>query len=276
LGLSSLSHLVDFSLTGKYHKLIDLLIDSSKACLEFSEENAFKICEIILDPPDIFTTENEKRFVDLCDSFSIEKQIHGPFIDVSMCSTNDKISRASVDSYVETVRICEKIGGKLVTIHPGAGNPVLSSIGTYNKKQLIRAVNELLNATANLDVGICIENMPKLTNMLLNERELEDFFSELNRDGLYLTYDTSHLWTNDGDIKILWNKFHTRIRNVHLVENFNKDSDTHPELGTGKIDFQYIFNVMRNYEYDGPMIIEVMNTKSLSRSIEYIGKTLKQ
>jgi sugar phosphate isomerase/epimerase len=274
LGISSLGHLVDNTIAGKYEPLIDLLIDSTEACLKFSEENGINICEIILDPPEISTHKNKKRFIDLCNSFSIQKQIHGPFLDISMCSHNLMISKASVESYIEAAKICVEIGADILTIHPGVVKVPIDSIRTYNEKQLARSVNELLDATVNLVVSVCIENVPKDTGILLNQKEIEEFFSALNREDLFFTYDTSHFWTNEGDVDFLWKKFQKRIKNVHLAENFDRETDMHPPLGTGKVDFRRIFEIARKYEYDGAMVIETYSAKDLPQSLEFIDHLL--
>ena len=71
----------------------------------------------------------------------------------------------------------------------------------------------------------------------------------------------------------LWSKFHNSIKNVHIVDNFSKITDTHPPLGTGKIDFKEIFDVIKKYNYKGPLIIELSDA-SLNQSINFINKFL--
>ncbi len=274
LGISSLGHIINFGLIKKdnYNDLNELLLDASDACLSFSEENKLKICELIIDPPDIFIDEKKQKFIDLCNSYSIKKQIHGPFIDLGLCSHNDKISNASVESYIETAKICQEINAKILTIHPGVANFLINSIHKYNKKQLIKALKVLLDSISDLDIKVCIENMPKKAKILLSENEIKDFFKDLNRDDLYFTYDTSHAWTVNTNIEKLWENLYDRIKNVHIVDNFDKETDTHPALGSGKINFQKIFDLIKKYDYDGSLIIEISNAGDLHKSIDFIRK----
>jgi sugar phosphate isomerase/epimerase len=273
LGISSLGHLVDKALRGNFKSMIDLLLASTEKCFKFAEKNDINIIEIILDPPVIYKSENRKRFIDLCNSYtSVIKQIHAPFTDLSLCSFNSNISKASVKSCRDAAEICEEIGAKILTIHPGLGHFLLESIREYNKKQLIKAVNELLDATANMDVLICIENMPQDAYMLGNENDIEDLLSKLNRDDIFLTFDTSHAWTCDMNVELYWEQFHNKIKNIHLADNENKETDHHPALGSGKIDFQDVFNLAKKYEYNGPMIVEIITGRALRRSIDFINK----
>ena len=275
LGISSFGHLVDKALRGKYKTTNELLVTSTEACLKFAEKNNVKYVEIMLEPPDIYTSENKKRFIDLCNSYSsITKQIHATLTDVSMCSYNINISKASVKSFIEAAEICEEVGAKILTVHPGNGHYLVSSIREYNRKQLINAVNELLDATANLDVAICIENMTKETYMLGNENEIDEFLSNLNRDDIFLTFDTAHAWECKLNFESYWEKFHKYVRNIHLADITGEEKDLHPPLGTGKIDFQKFLNLVKKYNYNGLMIIEIVTGRALRQSIEFINKLL--
>ena len=60
LGISSLGFLVDLGLSGKFNNLYDLLFDATESCFKFAEENDNKICEIVLDPPEILTSEKKQ------------------------------------------------------------------------------------------------------------------------------------------------------------------------------------------------------------------------
>ena len=187
-----------------------------------------------------------------------------------MCSFNINISRASVKSCIDAAEICDEIGAKVLVVHPGIGHFLISTIREENKKQLIRAVKELLDATANLDVMICIENMPQDAHMLGNEIDIEEFISNLNRDDIFLTFDTSHAWTCDMNLELYWEKFHKFVKNIHLADNVNKDTDLHPALGSGKINFQQILNLVKQYKYNGSLIIEIITGRALRKSIEHI------
>jgi sugar phosphate isomerase/epimerase len=150
----------------------------------------------------------------------------------------------------------------------------VSAIRKFNNEQLIKAVNELLDATSSLDVTLCIENMTRETYMLGNEIEIEEFLSKLNRDDLFLTFDTAHAWECNMNIKLYWEKFHSCVRNIHLAEIGDNDADLHPPLGTGKVDFQQVLNLAKKYKYDGSMILEIVTGRALGRSIDYIRQFL--
>jgi sugar phosphate isomerase/epimerase len=274
LGISSLGNIIDFGLNRKYNDIPDMLYHATDECLKFAEEEDIKIVEIVMDPQNIFLDTKRHEFIELLNSFSIKKQVHGPFIDVNLCSHNDLISRASVEAYIKTAKFCKELNIDIMTIHPGLANFLLESFHTYNTKQLSRAISTLLDSIKNFNLTICLENMPKNTHIMLDQDNISNILIEIGRSDLFLTYDTSHFYTNDGDINLLWEQHHNIIKNVHLVENFTTDSDTHPPLGSGKLDFKLILETIKRYQYKGALIIELSSNKDLSNSVEIIKKLI--
>ena len=274
LGISSLGIFIDNGLNSKHKDIFDIHYQSIEECLKFAEDKGIKIVEIVVDPQNLFTGTKRLEFIDLLNSYPIKKQVHGPFIDVNLCSHNDKISKASTEAYIETAKFCKEINVDVMTIHPGLANFLLKFIRDYNSKQLGRAINSLLDFTNDLNLTICLENMPKNTHIMLDQENIAEILNIIGRTDLYLTYDTSHFYTNHGDVDLLWERHHKIIQNVHLVENFTTDSDTHPPLGSGKIDFKGILETIKNYQYKGALILELSSNEEMSNSIDYINKLL--
>lgn len=275
LGISSLGYIIELGSSGNYKSLIDLQLKASEACLNFAEENRIKLVELVLDPPEMFKKENYKSFINLISSYSLEKQIHAPFIDVNLCSHNDRISNASVKLYIETVKICNAADIKIMTIHPGLANVLISKIRSFNIMRLKQTIHNLLDFSKNTEISVCLENMHQKTHIMTENSNIEEIFKIIDRQDLFLCYDTSHFYTCDGDVKKLWSVFYEVIRNVHIVDNFSKTTDTHPPLGTGKINFKEIFEIIKSYNYKGALIIELSTVKDLPQSIDYIKKLIK-
>jgi len=275
LGISALAYIIEIGSTGNYKNLFDLQLKASQACLNFAEKNRIRLVELVLDPPAMFTKENHKQFIDLISSYNLEKQIHAPFIDVNLCSYNDYISNASVKLYIETIKICNTADIKIITIHPGLANILINKTRKFNILKLKQAIQSLLDYSENTNISLCLENMPQYNNIMTENSNIEDVFKIIDRQNLFLCYDTSHFYTCDGDVKKLWSEFHEIIRNVHIVDNFNKTTDTHPPLGTGKINFKEIFGIIKSYNYKGALILELSKAKDLPQSIDFIKKLIK-
>ncbi len=270
LGIGSIAFIYDSIIHGKFGNSIDLLLHSIEKTFDFAEENDLKICEIILDPPEVLLSDAKQKFIDLCDLFPlIKKQFHAPYAYLSLCTRNPWILKATIECYIKVAEICKEIGAKIYTIHLGNAKFLHYS---YNgiKNQLIESIDVLLKGIEGMDLITCIENMPESAGFFLNYKEINNFYSEINRNDIYFTWDTGHSWSCQGNIDKLWEKIHQRIKNIHLVENLENSPDVHPTLGTGVVDFQKIFDIVNNYDYRGAMIMELHRVEDLSESIEFI------
>jgi len=274
LGISSLGNIMENAFKNKFPNISSMLYHSTEECFKFAEEHGIDVVEIVVDPQDMFIGERKQAYLDLFKSYSMVKQVHGPFIDINLCSHNKGISQASVDAYLETAQFCQELKAKIITIHPGLANFLLESLRGYNRIQLAKAISSILDLTKNLDISICLENMPKNTHIMLDQDNIEEVLRLVNRKDLFLTYDTSHFYTNNGDVNLLWERYHKIIKNVHLVENFTTESDTHPNLGSGKVNFKEILDIINNFGYKGALVIELSSNKNLQESIDYINRFL--
>ena len=191
LGISTLGHNIEYGMVNrdKYKDLIDLFLDSTQACLKLSEDQGFKVCEIIIESPDIFKDDIRTKFIEICNSFAITKQVHGPFIDMGLCSHNNAISMASVQSYIDAAELTNEIGAKVFTIHPGVANFLINALHGYNRKQLMKAVHLLLDKLTDLDLIVCIENMPNTCHILGTDKNMIEFFEDMQRRGIALSRD---------------------------------------------------------------------------------------
>ena len=273
LGISSLGNIMENAFKNKFPNISSLLYHSTEECFNSAEKHGIDVVEIIVDPQDMFVGEMKQAYLDLFNSYSMVKQVHGPFIDINLCSHNKLISQASIDAYFETAQFCQEFKAKILTVHPGLAIPG-GVFRDYNRIQLAKAINRLLDLTKNLDISICLENMPKNTHIMLDQDNIEENLKTINRKELFITYDTSHFYTNNGDVSLLWERYHKIIKNVHLVENFTTESDTHPNLGSGKVNFKKILDVINSYDYNGALIIELSSNVGLDNSLDYIYKSL--
>jgi sugar phosphate isomerase/epimerase len=250
-----------------------MVFESTKASLEFAENNSIGVCEVVLEPPEMFSSENQSKFIDLCNSYSIKKQVHGPFIDLKMCSIDPYISKASVEEYLESAKLCSQINSEILVIHPGS---TYGGMKEQRYMKLTENVTSLLNSVSQLypNVKICIENMPKRAYFFTHVQGISRFLDGLNRDDIHMTWDTSHSWTSDVDLEAFWEKFHRFIKNIHLADNGDKESDLHPSLGSANVNFREIIELIKKFDYTGALIVELGSNKDLLSSIEFVKNLL--
>jgi len=270
LGLGSIAFIYDSINNGGFHNSIELLLHSIERTFDFAEKSDIRVCELILDPPEILIHEERQKFIELCKSYpSIKKQFHAPYAYLSLCAHNPWILDATIECYINSAEICKEIGAQVYTIHPGNAKFLHHS---YNglKNRLIDSVNVLLGKIKDLDLITCLENMPKMAGFFLNHKEIDKFFTEINRNDVYFAWDTGHTYSCNDHIDLLWEKLHARIKNIHLVEHFENALDIHPILGKGIVDFNKIFELANQYGYKGALVMELHKVEDLPQSIEFI------
>ncbi|MHA2006544.1 MAG: sugar phosphate isomerase/epimerase family protein [Promethearchaeota archaeon] len=272
LGLGSIAFIYDSINNGKFENSKDLLLYSIEKTFNFAENNDIRVCELIIDPPEILLGDEKKTFIDLCNSYpSIIKQFHAPYAYLSLSTYNPWILEASIDCYSYSAKICAEIGAQVYTIHPGNAKFLHQS---YNrvKNRLVDAVNTLLNKIKDFNIITCIENMPKMAGFFLNYEEIEEFYLQINRSDVFFTWDTGHSWSCHDEIENLWERLHKKIKNIHLVEETGNSKDLHPTIGVGSVDFPKVFEIAERYNYGGALIMELHKVEDLPQSIDYIKK----
>lgn len=270
LGLGSIAFIYDSINNGEFYNSDDLLLHSIERTFDFAEGNNIRICELILDPPEIFISENRQKFIELCKSYpSIKKQFHAPYAYLSLCTHNPWILDATKECYVNSAKICKEIGAQVLTIHPGNAKFLHHS---YNglKNRLIDSMDSLLEKIKDLNLVTCLENMPQMAGFFLNHEEIDKFFTEINRNDIYFAWDTGHTYSCKDHLDLVWETLQSRMKNIHLVEYFENALDIHPTLGKGTVDFKKIIELANHYDYKGALVIELHKVEDLSESIEFI------
>ena len=75
LGISSLGYIIEYGLSNKYESLTELVYEASEDCLDFAEKNDIKTVELVLEPPEVLHNERQHDFIDLVNSYSLERQV---------------------------------------------------------------------------------------------------------------------------------------------------------------------------------------------------------
>ena len=62
------------------------------------------------------------------------------------------------------------------------------------------------------------------------------------------------------------------IKNIHIADELNKKRGSKPAIGSGKINFQEIFDIIKKYNYNGALIVELAFAKDLPKSLDFVKK----
>jgi sugar phosphate isomerase/epimerase len=109
-----------------------------------------------------------------------------------------------------------------------------------------------------------------LENTWQSPEEFEYILKHAN--GVMTTIDISHAYMQGGMPKI--EEFLQRFRNsmVHLhISDNNGKSDSHEEIGKGRIPFHTVWKLIKKIDYNGTVTLEVFKDKTaVKRSLKII------
>jgi len=244
-----------------------------------------------------FIKDLRLNYVELSDAFHFQKNvlealqrdnlevfsIHADYIESDISSPNEIRKNNGIDDAKKRIEYLKALGGKLLVIHPG---------GWYSEKKekdkriknCIDSLTKIIKKSLLEDVKIAIENLPteffgddfEIVKYILNEtRNLID-----DKDKIGICLDTGHglLAKNTFDyLNFLYND----ILSIHLHDNDggnngNKaeaEDDLHAVPGCGVIDWNNIFNILSEKNYQGGLIFEI---KKGSKSLEHVMGEIKQ
>jgi len=170
----------------------------------------------------------------------------------------------------ETIRICSRIGGSVVIVHPGQ-SPRLSvhkknPLNRYPKFQLaylekearVRFKESLADAAKcgeELGVIIGLENFSHVDNcMQSNLEDIVEWVDDIASPALKITLDTGHA-NLEGGVEKAVAIYGSRIAHIHIDDNDGRSS-AHGELGSGTIHWHAAAPFLRSF--DGMLSLEIL------------------
>jgi len=149
---------------------------------------------------------------------------------------------------VRYFKILNQLGVKFVTIHSNWPNALFFPKEGCNFQ--IESLRKLVKEAKKYDLELIYEPIDTPADTVENVA----FVLEMT-PGLSLHLDIGHANLCGRDPVEFINKFHRRIKHIHLHDNFGK-TDQHLPLGDGSINFSKIISVLKKH-YDGTITLEI-------------------
>lgn len=179
--------------------------------------------------------------------------VHAPILDLNPCSINPKVATVSIEYTVRSIRLAERLGADVLTVHPGrrtAKRPPSDA----DFVRFDNYISILREAAGKTGITISMENMEPLVNSLLctPERMREVLDAE---PWLYFTLDVSHAMSRQPDDVYTYIELcGDRLANVHLSRV--GDKRLHLPLDNDP-DMERVFGALRDCGYLAPLTLEI-------------------
>ncbi len=187
--------------------------------------------------------------------------IHGVFFDICFNSSDSLIKMASYARARQTFEIAKTLGCKKIVFHT---NYIIGFNSADYKKLWVKG-NAIAYKTfleEYPDIEILIENMFDNNSDLILE-----LLKEVNNPNFRMCFDIAHANLSNESIDSWYNNCKDYISHIHINDNFG-DFDSHLAIGSGSIDYDYVVNLLNNF--NGTVLIEVKTTDDFIKSYEYL------
>ena len=179
--------------------------------------------------------------------------VHAPILDLNPCSINPRVAAASVEYAVHSLRLAEKLGAGILTVHPGrrtAKRPPSDA----DFVRFDRYVAALREAAIRTDVKVSMENMEPIVNSLLcTPKRMRDLLDD--EPWLFFTLDVAHALAGPaGDFQGYIDLCSDRLANVHISrvdgKRLHLPLDNSPAMA-------HVVEALRDHGYTGPLTLEI-------------------
>lgn len=216
---------------------------------------------------------------------------------VHFCMTSNNLAdlnvghlNESMNQLKETIRLCRRIGGGVVVVHPGTCPDIVTHNGhSLNPKytpaalkqaaieQFKKSLHEATLFAQSHDVALGLENSTHIRNCIHSTiGDLMEWVDEINKPSLGITLDIGHAQF-EGGVNHVIRLLGSRIKHIHLYD-FNGTDDDQIELGTGIIDWYAISPFLKTFP--GMLTLEVIVREDLEgsvlRSKAFLDRLLKE
>lgn len=245
--------------------------------IDFAISSGFNAVEINMNVPMFFpenySKEDRLNIKNYTSHKGIVLTLHAPE-DISLLQLQEDITQAVISRFKTIIQFGIDIGAKNLTLHVGPSvcftlidrkSYMEESYENEYKKILKSNLKEIIDFAED-KIKICVENSGRFPKKVVQETVQK----LLDSDNLYLTWDIGHSLENKYEEIQFFIKNIDKIRTCHIHDN-NGKSD-HQVPGTGLIDFNWHFNLMK----DKPIvyIVEVRPREKAAESLKALSKVL--
>ncbi|MEA2070739.1 MAG: sugar phosphate isomerase/epimerase family protein [Asgard group archaeon] len=245
-----------------------------------------EIIELVLEPPYLSVASLNEEKIAIIRNYLKDKglqvTIHAPFSDLNISSLNDNVRNFAIQEIIKSIDVASKFHSKIVTIHPG-------SLGAYGKsfeeeiaQKNFQSIKKLTEYAAGKNIILCLENMPVTPWLQLedtyNPNKIKAIIKKIDNPYLQITWDIGHSNTTSFTLEEHFIAFKDSIKHVHLHDNLgtiNGWRDTHLKIGEGTINWETIFQLLTEINYDKGLILELKSFKEIQQSLEKTKKWIK-
>ncbi|MEC0038298.1 sugar phosphate isomerase/epimerase [Bacillus cereus] len=175
-----------------------------------------------------------------------------PTFEPSLCNAREEVRNQRIKYTKQLIDLAVIVNAKNISITSGkclSGNPPDQAIN-----HLINSLIEIMDYAERREINVGIEYEPGL--LIENGKELNELIQRVGSNRLGANLDLGHADVIREDIPTLLSSLKSRIWNIHL-EDIADHKHYHLIPGHGNIDFNQLFNYVKQIKYKGFITVEL-------------------
>ncbi len=193
-----------------------------------------------------------------------EDTMHGAFLDVTLHSDDARIREVSELRVRQSMEIAKEMGVRGIVFHSG-------KLYNFQDKKYLSNWMERNERFWRKMLELFPEQEIWMENMFDESPEPMAKLAENMKDcpGFGICLDYAHAIIYGGNPEIWLQRLSPYIRHMHINDNDTK-SDLHQAIGEGKIDWKRFDGLIKRYQVEASLLVEVSGEKSQEKSLEYM------
>jgi sugar phosphate isomerase/epimerase len=264
-------------------------IDPVAVVRQAYERHGLKVIELPADANYVLSnvlTRSLGALSTLRDQLGVEYTIHLPFFNLALCSFNQHIRAASIETIVENIKVCEQMGGinNYVLHLTSEIEDVINSFDIdMHFKELAwglfldkgyQALEEIISRTGVAPAKICVENMEGVPFSRTCDILVQDL-------GVSICLDVGHaiLQGEEQPVDFI-NRWKDKVHEIHLhnvlhktYQNRVRVYDDHHGIKHGVLDVPGFLRYIEAMDYKHPVLLEITSQLEVAESITYLRET---
>jgi sugar phosphate isomerase/epimerase len=171
----------------------------------------------------------------------------------TLISADPQGRRKRIYFYMRALDIAARLGAEALSFWSGIRKRDVSETDAWD--WLVGGCRELLDYATQYEIALAFEPEPGMfVENLTQYRQLKE---HLDHELWGLTLDTGHAFLTESITPgACIREFRDDIKNIH-IEDMKKGAHEHLQFGDGEMDFQEIFDALKDVDHDGPINVEL-------------------
>lgn len=189
---------------------------------------------------------------------NVELVLHLPHSVYNGLCKEEHLNAGSKEIMFGGMRFAAQFGVKKLTLHLGGIDKSLDRKSYVPK--IVEILKELCDYANKFGQYVMIENMPGDGEYGYSPNELLELFEKVNKENLKFIFDTGHAHVSEYDDVSYLYLLKDYLYHIHYSDN-DGSRDAHARIGSGTIDFERHFKVLKEINYKELHCMEIIHPK---------------